>query len=80
MPTTEKGASLLVAMLRGTSDRPWRQAMLQGLGMHVMLRGASDRPWCVKPWHKDLECMQRSGGLAIGHGVKPWRKNLEWYY
>jgi len=45
MPTTEKDASLLVAMLRGASDRPWCETMAQGFGMHATLRGASDRPW-----------------------------------
>ena len=54
-PTTEKEASLSVAMLRGASDWPWCvKPWREDFGMRVTLRGARDRPWCVKSWCKDL--------------------------
>ena len=37
MPTTEEEASLLVATLRGASDRPWCEIMVRGFGLRLLI-------------------------------------------
>ena len=43
-PTSEKKASLSVAMLRGASDRQWCGIMAQGFGMGLLISGERGRP------------------------------------
>ena len=45
----------MVAMLRGASDRPWRQAMLQGIGMGLLIGGERGRP-CMDPEERPVIC------------------------